>query len=127
MADAPARRAEKSDDSAASSIQQASEGGKEKTDGTQALTLAAMHAITADIKTTLTAAIADEVRGLTHRLDEVVKAGDKRDKSIKNLEKTSELFRTHRITLNRQVEDLDNRGRRHNIRVRGLSESIPTD
>lgn len=30
----------------------------------------------------------------------------------------------HMIDMNRQIEDLDNRRRRHNIRVRGIPESI---
>lgn len=33
---------------------------------------------------------------------------------------------SHTFDLHRQVEDLDNRGRRHNVRVRGVPEGIDT-
>lgn len=78
-----------------------------------------MTTIAADIKKTLTIAISDEVRGLSARLDEVVQAGVIRDKAIVYLGVLSDQYVGHLITLNRQVEDLDNRGQRHNVRVRG--------
>lgn len=36
----------------------------------------------------------------------------------------SQTHSAHLIEMNRQLEDLDNRGRRHNIRVRGIPESV---
>lgn len=33
----------------------------------------------------------------------------------------------HLTDMNRQIEDLDNRGRNYNIRVRGIAEAVTTD
>lgn len=127
MAEAAERREEDSDGSMASSTQTEMEGGKERDGATQTLTLAAMHAIAADIKATLSATIAEEVRGLTHRLDTVERDGARRGTAIAQLQETSSRFTTHLIHINRHLEDLDNRGRRNNIRVRGLPETILPD
>lgn len=115
--------ADDSDYSGASSI---AAGRRRKVSGSTPLTLSDMHTIAADIKSTLTIAIAEEVRGLTQRLDEVVKAGAVRDRAIKRLDVISEHYVTHLITLNRQVGNL-NRGRCHNIRVRGVPETVLPD
>lgn len=56
------------------------------------LTLATMTSITADIKPTLTTAISEEARGLSSRLDDVVKAGDCRYQAVDRLEKMSDHF-----------------------------------
>lgn len=95
-----------------------------KSSSSTPLMLVAMTDIVADIKKTLTTPIAEEVRSLISRLDEVVKAGDRLDHAIDCLNKISKQYVNHLIILNRRVEDLDNRGPGHNIRIRGFWESV---
>lgn len=46
------------------------------------------------------------------------------NRALLRLDNISANHSQHLIDLNRQIEDLDNRGRRHNIRVRGVPESV---
>lgn len=55
------------------------------------------------------------------------KAGRHRDRVIKKLEDVALTHSAHLITMNRQIEDLDNRGHRNNIRMRGVPESVGRD
>lgn len=80
--------------------------------------------MTADIKKSLTAAVADmkaELRSLTSRVDQTEeKMGDVARES----RATASTLQAHEDRfqeLQCQIEDLDKGGRRHNLRVRGLT------
>lgn len=86
-----------------------------------------MMKIAADIKCTFSSAITElkaDILSLSEKLEGVENAGAKRDKAITRLERVADSHSAHLIEMNRQLEDLDNKGRRHNIRVRGIPESI---
>lgn len=55
------------------------------------------------------------------------KAGNRQDKAITRLERVTKSHSFYLIELNRHLEDLDTRGRRHNIRVRGIPETAESD
>uniref|UniRef100_A0A8C5PG62 Uncharacterized protein n=1 Tax=Leptobrachium leishanense TaxID=445787 RepID=A0A8C5PG62_9ANUR len=67
--------------------------------------------------------VRQDLQGLTQRLV-VVEEGQQAQKSTLQAHSTQLSLHHHLLhALTRQVEDLENRGRRHNIRVRGLPES----
>lgn len=81
-----------------------------------------MSVIAADIKSTFSAAITDlktNLLMLNEKLISPEAAGKHRDKATHRLEKLSSTQAQHFIVIDRHIEDLDNRGRRCNIRVRG--------
>lgn len=99
--------------------------GKHKPD--HPLTFADMSLIAADIKATFSAAITDlktSMLVINEKMAAAEAAGRHRDKAIGRLEKASLTQSQHLINMNRHIEDLDNRGRRCNIRVRGIPESV---
>lgn len=77
-----------------------------------------MTAIAADIKGTFAAAITD----LKER-----ELGKHREKAIRRLEEDRLTHSGHLIAMNRQLEDLDNRRRPNNIRLRGILESVENE
>lgn len=82
--------------------------------------------IDADINSTFSAAITDlktNLLVLNEKLLSAEAAGKHRDRAIAKLEKASCAQAQHFIEMNRHIEDLDNRGRRCNIRVRGIPET----
>lgn len=91
------------------------------------LTLTAMMKIAVDIKSTFWSAITElkaDILSLCEKLEGVENAGVNRDKAITRLERVTDSHSAHLIEMNRQLENLDNRGRRHNIRVRGIPKSV---
>lgn len=91
------------------------------------LTYSDMTGFAADIKSMFSAAITDlksNLLVLTEKIVEAEVAGQLREKAICRLEKVSTSHSLHFIEINRHMEDLDNRGRRCNIRVRGIPESV---
>lgn len=52
------------------------------------------------------------------------RAGKRKDRALLRLDDITSAHSQHLIDTNRQLEDLDNRGRRHNIRVRSIPETI---
>lgn len=86
-----------------------------------------MSVIAADIKSTFSAAITDlksNLLALNAKMAAAGTAGKHRDKSIHRLERVSARQNHHFIEMNRHLKDLDNRGRRNNIRVRGIPETV---
>lgn len=89
-----------------------------------------LRTIAADIKDTLSAAIADlriDIHTLSDRVHEVEQVTAKHDQVLR---KATRQIDTHTLQLReiqRHVEDLDNRGRRHNLRIRGMPETVSTD
>lgn len=89
-----------------------------------------MYRFAAYIESTFSAAITDlktNLRVLTEKMASAEAAGKQRKKPIHRLEKVTTSQSLHFIEMNRHLEDLDNRGRRNNIRVRGIPESVETE
>lgn len=79
-----------------------------------------------DIKSTVTAAITDiktDIQAVAHRIDNVEQTTQTHAAAIRQVQRTYDTQLSQLFELHRHVEDLDNRGRRHNIRVRGVPES----
>lgn len=93
-----------------------------------------LHSVAQDIKNTLTAALTAaitdlkiDIQAIAGRVQEVEKTTTTHSTVLR---RTCQALDTHTLQLrdmNRHLEDLDNRGRRHNLRVRGLPESIEAD
>ena len=86
-----------------------------------------LQSVALDIKHTLTAAISDlktDLQAMGNRLKDVEEDTHLQAAAIRQVQKTYDMHLPHMFELHRHVEDLDNRGRRHNIRVRGLPEGI---
>lgn len=86
--------------------------------------------IAADINNSLPAVIAElrlDIHTLNDRVQEVERVMAQRDHVLR---KATRKIDTHTLQLRevqRHVEDLDNRGHCHNLRIRGLSEAIDSD
>lgn len=94
------------------------------------LTYAYMSSFAVDIKSTFSAAMTDlksNLLVLTEKMAATEIAGKHREKAIHRLKKVSTSHSLHFIEINRHLEDLDNRGRRNNIRGRGIPESVETE
>lgn len=99
-------------------------------DLTQRPNLGDLHSVAADIKTTLAAAIADlslEVRAVTARVLDVEKTTAQHSAVMRHVNRKVDAHTLHLRDLHRQVEDLENRSRRHNLRVRCLPETVEND
>lgn len=89
-----------------------------------------LKAIANDIKDTLSAAIAElrmDIHTLNDRVADVEKTSAKHDTVLR---KATRKIDTHTLQLReaqRRIEDLDNRGRRHNLRIRGMTEAIDAE
>lgn len=80
-----------------------------------------------DIKDTLSAAISDlrlDMQAMRSRLENVEETTDRHDTVIHEAQQTLDAHSSQLRDLHRHLEDLENRGRRHNIRIRGLSQSV---
>lgn len=100
------------------------------TDLTQRPNLGDLHSVAADIKSTLAAAIAEltiEVRAVTARVVEVEKTTAQHSAVLRHVHHKVDNHTLHLRDLHRQVEDLENRSRRHNLRIRGLPETVEND
>lgn len=89
-----------------------------------------LHTVAADIKNTLFAAITDlrhEIQAITGRVLEVERTAAQQHTTIRKVNHTVDTHTLQLRDLQRHVEDLDNRGRRHNLRVRGLPKSVAPD
>lgn len=89
-----------------------------------------LRSIATDIKATLSAAIVDlriDIHSLSDRIHEVEQVTMKHDQVLR---KATRKIDTHTIQLREiqwHVEDLDNRGRRHNLRIRGMPEMVTSE
>lgn len=89
-----------------------------------------LHTVADDIKNTLTAAIAAlslEVRAITARVVEVENTAAQQGTMLRHVNRKVDSHTLHLRDLHRQVEDLENRSRRHNLRLRGLPEIVEHD
>lgn len=93
----------------------------------QPLSMQDLRSVAEDIKATFFAAITDlrrDVQVMTVRLDDLEETTTRHDTSIQHLQTSSQAQSSQLRDIQRHMEDLDNRGRRHNIRVRGIPESV---
>ncbi|XP_072266229.1 ceruloplasmin-like [Pyxicephalus adspersus] len=88
-----------------------------------------LQTLPSDIKNTLTAALSDskeDIRSIA-RLSNVEQAWANRESDVQEIRTITSHHSTQFIAIGRHIEDLDNRGRRKNIRIRGLPEAIEPD
>lgn len=86
-----------------------------------------LQAVATDIKDTLFSAISDlrhEIQAIAGRMNQVEHTTTQQQTAIKKIHRQVDSHTLQLRDLQRHVEDLDNRGRRHNLRVRGLPESV---
>lgn len=124
---APVQREE---DLSEDSLSATEDNGRRETRPDHPLTYADMSVFAADIKASFSAAITDlktNLLVLTEKMATAETAGKHRDRAINRLDRVVSSHAHHFIEMNRHLEDLDNRGRRCNIRVRGIPESVDTD
>ncbi|XP_040195108.1 vomeronasal type-2 receptor 26-like [Rana temporaria] len=118
------------DDFSEDSQYTAEDSGRSRSRSNKPLTFADMSVIAADIKATFSAAITDlksNLLVLSDKMEAVEVKGKQRDRAIRRLEKVVDTHASHFIEINHHLEDLDNRGRRCNIRVMGIPESVESD
>lgn len=80
-----------------------------------------------DIKNTLSAAISDlknDMRAVASRLERVEYSALTHETAIQKVQRTTSVHAHHLIEINRHLEDLDNRGRRRNLSIRGIPELV---
>lgn len=86
-----------------------------------------LQRVAQDIKHTMMSAISDlkaDIHSMNDRIATVEENTRTQATAIRQVQKTYDARLPHLFELHRQVEDLDNRGRRHNVRVRGVPEGI---
>lgn len=86
-----------------------------------------MSGMVEDIKSTIKAAVEDlraDLGALAGRVSEVEDKEEASRGAIKTLDKIAWSHNRHLVEMSRHLEDLDNRGRRNNLRVRGIPESV---
>ena len=84
-----------------------------------------LQAMAMDIKSSFAAAITDiraDIQGIAVRTGAIEQASARQTDAIKQIQKNADMHLGHIIEIHRHLEDLDNRGRRHNIRIRGVPE-----
>lgn len=118
------------DDFSEDSQSAAEENGRITPHSDLPLTYAGMSGFAADIKATFSAAITDlksSMLILTDKMATAEHAGRCRDKALNRLDRVTQTQSQQLIEINKHLEDLDNRGRRNNIRVRGIPETVEAD
>lgn len=93
----------------------------------QPLCMQDRRSVAEDIKATLSSAITDlkrDIQAMAVRIDDLEETTTLHDTAIQQLQASSHSKTTQLRDIHRHMKDLDNRGRRHNIWVRGIPESI---
>lgn len=65
-----------------------------------------------------------DIKAVASRLEHVEAAAMTHGAAIQQVQKVTSVHAQHLIEMHRHKEDLDNRGRRRNLRVRGIPESV---
>lgn len=94
---------------------------------TPQLSLQDLRAVATNIKDTLSAAILDlllKLQAIAGRVQKVENATVVQHTAIKRVAYRVDSHTLQLRDLQRHVEELDNRGRRHNLRIRGLPEIV---
>lgn len=93
----------------------------------QPLSIRDLLSVAEDIKATLEMAFTDlrgNIQSMAMRMDDIERTTLHNETAIHQLQASSQLHNVQLRDLHRYMEDLDNHGRHHNIRVRGLRERI---
>lgn len=94
------------------------------------LNLKDLQVVATDIKDMLSAAISDlrhEVQALSGRLQEIEITAAHHDTGLRHMHQAVDTHTLQLGDMNCHMEDMGNRGRRHNLRVRGLPETVEQD
>lgn len=86
-----------------------------------------LRAVAADIKDTLSTAIAElrlDIHALNDRVSNTERVLEDHDLVLQRSTRKIDAHTLQLREVNRHMEDLDNRGRHHNLRVRGMPEEI---
>lgn len=89
-----------------------------------------LQTVATDIKDTLFSAITDlrhELQAITGRIQKVEDDAVRQTSQVKTIHHKVDCHTLQLRDLQRHVEDLDNRGRRHNLRIRGIPEAVEHD
>lgn len=89
--------------------------------------MADLHSIAENSKATLSSAIADlrsKVRTMSSHVDEAEKTTQRHNRDLRRLQAPTSAYTTTLLNITRKIEDLDNRGHRHNLWVCGLPEFL---
>lgn len=89
--------------------------------------MADFRSIADDIKTTLSSAIAAlrmEMRGIVTHVDEMEATALKQGRYVRRLQTAANSHTSSMLTMQRHLEDFDNRGRRHNVHIRRMPETV---
>lgn len=101
-------------------------GSTSRAERAQPPSLFDLEKLVSDIKNTVTAVTADlrtNIQAVAHRTGEVEQTTQTHAAAIRQVQSTYDSQLSHLLDLHRHVEDLNNRVRRHNIRVWGVPES----
>lgn len=86
-----------------------------------------LHEIAANIKNTLLVVISDlreDIHDISARVGEMERTAAGHDASLCQVQQVTESHAIHMRELHHHLEDLDNGGRPHNLRVKGIPENI---
>lgn len=89
-----------------------------------------LRTILADIKDTLSSTISNlhlNIQALVGRVQEVQRTAAQQGSTIRQVTQTVDTHMLKLRDMHLYTEDLDNRGRRHNLRFRSLPESVEHD
>lgn len=103
------------------------DGGGLTMASTNSLCLTDLQAVASDIKATLSAAIMDlkmDLHSIAARMGTMEQSVTRHADAIRQVQRSSDTNLSHILEIHRHLEDLDNRGRCHNIRIRGIPESV---
>ena len=96
----------------------------------RSLTIDDLKSVATDIKDALAAAISElrlDLRSLTDRVSQTETVIEDHESALRRCTRKVDDHALQMRDMNRHMEDLDNRGRRQNLRVRGLPESVEGD
>lgn len=99
----------------------------ESPSATRPLNMSDLKSVAADIKESFAAAITDlrrDIQSMNMRIDDLEDTTTRHDTAVQQLQQSSQAYNSQLRDLHRHMEDLDNRGRRHDLRVRGVPESV---
>lgn len=86
-----------------------------------------LQLVALDIKNTLAAAMSDlktEFRAVATRMEHMENVAMTHGAAIEQIQQTSTVHTQHLMDMHRHMKDLDNRGRRCKLRIRGIPESV---
>lgn len=92
-----------------------------------AITASDLWAMSAEIKQTVTGAIAElraDLQSMNAKITTMETTVQQQDQLLQRVHKKSQIHDYYLLEMHYHFEDLDNRGRRSNLRIRGIPESV---